>query len=154
MYNLLFYYKLCIFKPKLNGSTFFFGKTNQLRDCLKSLNMKQELFVCSYSFHVKLKISFQQKIYWQWLFMNLLNYVPHVLPCATCLVPYVLSYFTCLVPYLLSCLTSLVPLCLTCLVPYVLSYLTCLVDYVYLSLMYSCTSRVLCVVFSWAARAL
>ena len=109
----------------MNGSTFFFGKTNQLRDCLKSLNMKQELFVCRYSFHVKLKISFQQKIYWQWLFMNLLNYVPHVLPCATCLVPYVLSYFTCLVPYLLSCPCAWRVWCLTCSRTLRASWITC-----------------------------
>ena len=88
-----------------------------------------------------------------------------VLSCPTCLVTYVLSCLTCsrasrasslraLVPYVLSCLTCLVPyvpcpwraLCLTCLVPYVFSCHTYLI--------YSCTSRVLCLACSRAANAL
>ena len=55
--------------------------------------------------------------------MSLLNYVPYVLSCPTCLVPYVPSFLTCLVPYVLCCPTCLVPSvlsCLTCLMPYVL----------------------------------
>ena len=40
---------------------------------------------------------------------SLLNYVPYVLSCPTCLMPYVLLCLTCLVPYVLSCLTCLVP---------------------------------------------
>ena len=53
---------------------------------------------------------------------SLLNYVPYVLSCPTCLVPYVPSCLTCLVPYVLSCPT--------CLVPYVLRALRALVPHV------------------------
>ena len=54
--------------------------------------------------------------------VSLLNCVPYVLSCPTCLLPHVLSCPTCLVPYVISCLM--------CLVPYVLSCPTCLVSYV------------------------
>ena len=49
-------------------------------------------------------------------FDDLLNYMPHVLSCFTCLVNYVLSCSTCLVIYVLSC-----PKCPRTLVPYLLS---------------------------------
>ena len=76
---------------------------------------------------------------------SLLNYVPYVLSCPTCLVSYVPSCFTCLVPYVPRALRVL---CLTCLVPNVLSCLTCLVSYVPFALgascqTCSCVSRVL-----------
>ena len=48
---------------------------------------------------------------------DLLNYVPHVLSCPTCLVLYVLLCFTCPVPYVILCptwLVSYVLLCLMC----------------------------------------
>ena len=51
--------------------------------------------------------------------MKLLNYVPYLLSCPTCLGLYVLLYLTCLVLYVLSCL-----------VPYLLWFFTLLVPYV------------------------
>ena len=68
-------------------------------------------------------------------FWSLLNYVPYVLFCPTCLVLQVLLYFKCLVPY--------VPRALRGLVPYVLSCLVC-----------SCASRVSYHTCSRASRAL
>ena len=41
--------------------------------------------------------------------MSLLNYVPYVLSCPTCLVPSVLSCLTCLVPHVPRALPVLVP---------------------------------------------
>ena len=83
---------------------------------------------------------------------SLLNYMPYVFSCRTCLVPYMLSYPTCLVSYVLSCLMcSLVSrvLCPTrsralrascpkCFVPQVLSCPTCLVPQIFLCLTCPC----------------
>ena len=75
---------------------------------------------------------------------SLLNYVPYVLSCSTCLVPCVLLCPTCLVPSMLSCLTcsravhALVPTCPTCLLPYVFSCLTCLTVLLYLTCFVPC----------------
>ena len=60
--------------------------------------------------------------------MSLLNYVPQVLSCCTCLVLYVLLCFTCLAPYVLSCLSYLVPFVLSypaCCCAQCAQYLTC-----------------------------
>ena len=89
-------------------------------------------------------------------YLSLLNYVPYMLSCATCLVPYVLSCPKCLLPHVPRALRAFVlscPTCLTCLVSLMLSCLTCLLPYVtrakraVVSLTCrrcSCSPRVLC----------
>ena len=66
---------------------------------------------------------------------GLLNYVPYVLSCLTCLVPYVhlCPVFSCL-----TCPVYLVRYQLSCLLPYVLSCLMCLLPYVPCVLRASC----------------
>ena len=96
---------------------------------------------------------------------SLLNYLPYVLSCPTCLVSYVPLCLTCLVPYVpralvphvsrvLRSLVSHVPRALraSCLVPFVLLCPTCLVSYVLSFPMCSRISRASCPTCSCALR--
>ena len=81
--------------------------------------------------------------------MNLLNSVPHVFSCSTCLVPHVprtLCALVAHVPYVFSSPTCFVPSALLCFAPYALSCPTCLVLH-----MASCTA---CISYSSCSRAL
>ena len=93
------------------------SKLNQIFVLIDGRNFYDQLIssdITKYEELLKLTIGRGENYETGCLLESLLNYIPNVLSCPTCLVPYVLS---CLVPYVLSCLM--------CPVPYVLSCPTC-----------------------------
>ena len=83
-----------------------FLKTKAIKS-LKSLNSFQKWWVCLSKYNTRCVLHFD----------DLLNYMPHVLSCFTCLVNYVLSCSTCLVLCVLSwpkCPRTLVLYLLSC----------------------------------------
>ena len=105
------------------------SKLNQIFVLIDGRNFYDQLIssdITKYEELLKLTIGRGENYETGCLLESLLNYIPNVLSCPTCLVPYVLS---CLVPYVPH-----VPRTLRALVPYVLTCPTCLVSYVASSL--------------------